>query len=130
MPGAHDSLRLNGRRLAIVLAALAVLGLVGAAVGFVTDVFVAPGRLLTADGEESIHFGASLIALVGALWMYQGREAGRRLVLLSLALNILATLFLSFRRLGDPATIAVLIAWAALCYLTLAARLPTPSGFR
>lgn len=118
--------RIDARLLGLVLGTLAALGVLGAALSFVTDLFVAPNRLISQDLEESLHFAASAIALIGSLWIYNGRLAGRGLVLLSLAINIGATVLLSSAKLLDVSTVLPLLVWVGLFYLTAAARLTAP----
>jgi hypothetical protein len=123
-PGRWLRRALDARVVAIVLGVLAVLGLLGAALSFVVDLFVAPWRLLTADGEESLHLLASVLGLAGAIQL--SRYGARRLVLAGLGLNVLATLAFSLAVLGRLETLVPLLTWLGLAALTLLARPPQP----
>lgn len=107
--------RLDQRRLGLMLAVLALVGLATDLLGVTTDVFIAPWRLAGADAGDAIHATASVIALLGASQMVRGITGGRRLVGLSLAANIGASLV--WDRLADPLTLMVIGGWVALLYV-------------
>src|SRR5258708_5782563 len=75
----------DARVVGAVLGTLAALGLMGAALTFVVDLFVAPWRVYTSDVEESLHLMASVIGLAGAVQLSRYRL--RTIVLARLALN-------------------------------------------
>ena len=111
---------LDARVLGTILGMLAALGLLGAALSFVVDLFVAPWRLLTADAEESLHLLASVLGLAGAIQL--SRYGVRFLVLGGLGINVLATLAFSLGTLGRLETMVPLLTWLGLAALTLLAR--------
>lgn len=126
-----DPFRLGGwrpdtRALAMVLGILAALGLLGATLSFAVDLFVAPWRLLTADVEESLHLIASAIGLGGALELYRRERSGRPLVLVSLAVNVVATLIFSRGTLGRLETFVPILVWVLLAGTVLLVRDPAP----
>src|SRR2546430_13584219 len=84
--------RVDARTLSLVLGVLAALGLLGATLSFVVDLFVAPWRIYSADAEESLHLLASAIGLTAAFRLARGAHRARHLVLAGLALNAVATL--------------------------------------
>ena len=102
------------RTLALVLGVLAALGLLGATLSFAVDLFAAPWRLLTADIEESLHLVASAIGLGGALELYRRGRAGKPLILVSLGINLAATLSCSRGTLARLETFAPFTAWLRL----------------
>lgn len=113
---------LEGRTVAIVLGVLAALGLVGATLTFVVDLFVAPWRVYGADVEESLHLLASAIGLAAAFQLSRGAHRAKLLVLAGLALNVGATLAFSRGSLGRFEVIVPLLTWLGLAALTVAAR--------
>jgi len=129
-PGRASLWVLDGRLLAVVLGVLAALGLVGAALSFVVDLFVAPWRILTVDVEESLHLVASAIGLAGAFQLSRGVRRARVVILAGLALNVMATLLFSGPNLGRPETITPLLTWLALAVLTVLSRRADPSAER
>ncbi len=114
--------RVTARPLALVLGALATLGLLGATLSFAVDILVAPWRLLTADVEESLHLLASLIGIAGAFELWRGTPHAKAVVLAGLGLNVGATLAFSADRLLHPSTWIPLLTWVALAVLTVRAR--------
>lgn len=120
----HPPVSINARGLGLLLAALAFLALLGSAFTFLTDLFLAPGRLLWTDLENSIHLAASVVGLVGGYRMYLGVAGGGRLVQVSLGVNVLATLVFSFSRLLHFETVLALVIWVSLYYLTRMSRYP------
>jgi hypothetical protein len=118
---------LEARFVAVVLGVLAALGLIGATLGFVVDLFVAPWRLYSSDLEESLHLLAGVIGLAGAFRLSRGAHQAKQIILLGLALNVAATLLLSRSTLGRPETIVPMLTWFALAALTVAARVRYPS---
>jgi hypothetical protein len=106
----------------VLLGTLAALGLVGATLSFVVDLFVAPWRLVTSDLEESLHLLASVIGLAGAFRLARGAHQARHVILVGLALNVAATLVLGRETLTRPETIVPLTTWFGLATLTVAAR--------
>jgi hypothetical protein len=117
---------LDARFVAVLLGALAALGLVGATLSFVVDLFVAPWRLYTSDLEESLHLLASVIGLAGAFRLARGAHQAKRVILVGLALNAGATLLFSRATLGRPETVLPLMTWLGLAVLTVAARVRYP----
>ena len=117
---------LEARTVAIALGVLAALGLVGATLSFVVDLFVAPWRLYSADAEESLHLLASAIGLAGAFQLARGAHQAKHVVLAGLALNVLATLLLSRATLPRVETVAPLLTWLVLAVLTVLARVRYP----
>jgi len=113
---------LEARTVAIALGVLAALGLLGATLSFVVDLFVAPWRIYSADAEESLHLVASAIGLAGASQLARGQHQAKALVLVGLALNVLATLLLSRDTLPRVETVLPLLTWLALGALTIFAR--------
>ena len=123
-PGRQRRWQVDTRVLAAVLGVLAVLGLIGAALSFVVDVFVAPWRLYTADGEESLHLVAGAIGLAGAFQLSRGASRARVVVLAGLGLNVLATLVFGITTLGRLETLAPLVLWLVLAVLTVVVPAP------
>lgn len=112
---------------AVLLGTLAALGLIGATLSFVVDLFVAPWRLYSADLEESLHLLASVIGLAGAFRLGRGAHQAKHVVLIGLALNVAATLVLGRATLTRPETILPLATWLGLAALTVAARVRYPA---
>jgi hypothetical protein len=121
-PVLHLPRVLDARVVAMALGILAVLGVLGATLGFVVDLFVAPWRIYSADVEESLHLLASLIGLAGAIQLW--RHGLRPLVLAGLGLNVAATVVFSRSTLDRLETIVPLLTWLALAVLTVVARQP------
>lgn len=113
---------LDAHFVAVLLGTLAALGLVGATLSFVVDLFVAPWRLYTSDLEESLHLLASVIGLAGAFRLARGAHQAKHVILVGLALNAAATLLFGRATLGRPETVLPLVTWLGLAALTLAAR--------
>jgi hypothetical protein len=107
-----------------VLGVLAGLGLLGAALGFVVDLFVAPNRIFTADAQDSLHLAASLLGLAGAFELRGGSGHGKGLVLASLAINLAATLVFSRGTVTQFETLVPMLTWLTLGLLTVLARRP------
>src|SRR5215471_4970609 len=105
---------LDAHSVAVLLGTLAALGLVGATLSFVVDLFVAPWRLYTSDLEESLHLLASVIGLAGAFRLARRAYQARQVILIGLALNVAATLVFSRPTLGRPETMLPLATWLAL----------------
>jgi hypothetical protein len=121
-PGPSLGRVLDAHFVAVLLGTLAALGLIGATLSFVVDLFVAPWRLYTSDLEESLHLLASVIGLAGAFRLARGAHQAKQVILVGLALNIAATLVFSRATLGRPETVLPLVTWVALAALTVAAR--------
>jgi hypothetical protein len=113
---------LDARFVAVLLGTLAALGLVGATLSFVVDLFVAPWRLYTSDLEESLHLLASVIGLAGAFRLARGAHQARQVILIGLALNVAATLVFGRTTMMRPESVLPLVTWVALAALTVAAR--------
>ena len=128
VPGYLPSRRLpaiDARLLGGLLAALALLAMVGAVFALATDVVVAPTHHWTTDLEDIAHAVAAALGLTGGLRMAGGRPDGRRLVLISLGLNLAATLILSAAHLAEATTFLPVLAWLVLAALTWYSRFPT-----
>jgi peptidoglycan/LPS O-acetylase OafA/YrhL len=123
---AGGSRLLDGRVVAVVLGVLAALGLIGATLTFVVDLFVAPWRIYTLDLEESLHLLASVICLAGAFRLSRGAHQAKHVVLAGLGLNIAATLAFSSSTLPRPETVVPLLTWLGLGGVTVAARVTYP----
>jgi hypothetical protein len=117
---------LDAHFVAVLLGTLAALGLVGATLSFVVDLFVAPWRLYTSDLEESLHLLASVIGLAGAFRLAHGAHQAKQVVLMGLALNVAATLVLGRSTAFRPESVLPLVTWVALAALTVAARVRYP----
>ena len=117
---------LEARTVAIALGVLAALGLVGATLSFVVDLFVAPWRLYGTDVEESLHLLASAIGLAAAFQLSRGAHHAKLHVLAGLGLNVAATLAFSPASLPRPETIVPLLTWLGLAALTVLARVRYP----
>lgn len=117
---------LDAHFVAVLLGTLAALGLIGATLSFVVDLFVAPWRLYTSDLEESLHLLASVIGLAGAFRLARGAHQAKHTVLIGLALNVAATLLLGRATLTRPETLLPLATWLGLAALTVAARVRYP----
>lgn len=115
-------LALEARTVAIALGVLAALGLVGATLSFVVDLFVAPWRLYSTDVEESLHLLASAIGLAAAFQLSRSAHHAKLHVLAGLALNVAATLVFSAAALLRLETIVPLLTWVGLGVLTVLAR--------
>jgi hypothetical protein len=122
---AGPSLRwaLDAHFVAVLLGTLAALGLIGATLSFVVDLFVAPWRLITSDLEESLHLLASVIGLAGAFRLARGTHQAKHVILIGLALNVAATLVLGRATITRPETIVPLATWFGLAGLTVASRI-------
>jgi len=125
-PGPSLGWALDAHFVAVLLGTLAALGLIGATLSFVVDLFVAPWRLYTSDLEESLHLLASVIGLAGAFRLARRAYQARQVILIGLALNVAATLVFSRPTLGRPETMLPLATWLGLAALTLAARVRYP----
>jgi hypothetical protein len=117
---------LDAHFVAVLLGTLAALGLIGATLSFVVDLFVAPWRLYTSDLEESLHLLASVIGLAGAFRLARGAHQAKHAIVIGLALNVMATLLFSRAMLGRPETVLPLVTWVGLAVLTVAARVRYP----
>jgi hypothetical protein len=113
---------LDAHFVAVLLGTLAALGLVGATLSFVVDLFVAPWRLYTSDLEESLHLLASVIGLAGAFRLARGAHQARQVILIGLALNVAATFAFGRSTVMRPESVLPLATWVALAALTVAAR--------
>jgi|SRR5215472_13908004 len=117
---------LDAHFVAVLLGTLAALGLVGATLSFVVDLFVAPWRLYTTDLEESLHLLASVIGLAGAFRLARGAHQAKHVILVGLALNVGATLVFGRSTVMRPESLLPLVTWLALAALTVAARVRYP----
>lgn len=117
---------LDAHFVAVLLGTLAALGLVGATLSFVVDLFVAPWRLYTSDLEESLHLLASVIGLVGAFRLARSAHQAKQVILVGLTLNVAATLLFGRATAARPESVLPLATWAALAALTVAARVRYP----
>jgi hypothetical protein len=127
-PGPRLSFRwaLDAHFVAVLLGTLAALGLIGATLSFIVDLFVAPWRLYTSDLEESLHLLASVIGLAGAFRLARGAHQAKHTILIGLGLNMAATLLLGRATLTRPETVLPLVTWVGLAALTVAARVRYP----
>src|SRR5215831_13696320 len=117
---------LDAHSVAVLLGTLAALGLVGATLSFVVDLFVAPWRLYTSDLEESLHLLASVIGLAGAFRLGRGAHQAKQVILVGLALNVGATLAFGRSTVLRPESVLPLVTWVGLAALTVAARVRYP----
>jgi len=115
---------IDGRLLGGILAALALLAMVGAVFALATDVVVAPTHRWVTDFEDVIHAVAATLGLVGGLRMAGGSAAGRRPVLVSLGLNLAATVLFSTSHLLEATTLLPALVWSTLAALTWYASFP------
>jgi hypothetical protein len=115
-------LSLDGRKLGVFLAAIALVGLVWAGAALLMDVLVTPRRPAPVALLDSMRLLAGVLALFGGRRMYRGVPNGKPLALIGLVLYGLATVLLAVRRLGDPVAIALMLGWALLYYLTTVSR--------
>jgi len=113
---------IDARVLGGLLAALALLAMVGAVFALATDMVVAPSQRWAATIEDVAHAVAAALGLTGGLRMAGGRHDGRRLVLVSLGLNLAATLLFSAAHLLEAMTLLPVLAWLALGWLTWSSR--------
>jgi hypothetical protein len=114
--------RLDARALGTVIAALAVLALLGGVFAVTVDLLVAPLHNMRSELEDVAHLVASAVGLIGGLRMAAGNPGGRRLVYLSLGVNVAVTILLGFDRLLQPFTLLPLGVWIVLAALTYGAR--------
>jgi hypothetical protein len=117
---------LEARFVTVLLGILAALGLIGATLGFVVDLFVAPWRLYTSDLEASLHLLASVIGLAGAFRLGRGAHQAKQVILVGLAINVAATLLFSRSTLLHLETVVPMLTWLGLAALTVAARVRYP----
>ncbi len=110
------------RMLGTVLAALALLSLLGNIFAVTTDLFLGPGQQVATEVEDVFHLVASVLGLVGGLRIAGGRASGKGLVYWSLAINVVATVVLAGARLKQPLTVVAIAAWLILFALTWTAR--------
>lgn len=110
------------RVLGTVLAALALLSLLGGIFAVTTDLFLGPGQQVATEVEDVFHLVASVLGLVGGLRLAAGRASGRGLVYWSLGINLVATVVLAGARLKQPLTVLTIAIWLVLLVLTWAAR--------
>jgi hypothetical protein len=115
-------LSLDARKLGVLLAGIALVGLVWAAASLFMDVFVTPRRPVGVGLLDSLRVLAGVLALFGGRRMYRGVPNGKPLALIGLVLYGLASVLLAVRRLGDPVAIALMLGWAVLYYLTTVSR--------
>ncbi|HEX6349720.1 MAG TPA: hypothetical protein VF160_10070, partial [Candidatus Dormibacteraeota bacterium] len=115
----------DGRVLGAILVALALLAMIGAVFALATDVVVAPSHRWATDFEDIAHAVAAALGLTGGLRMAGGRPDGRRLVLVSLGLNLAATVLFSAAHLAEATTFLPVLAWLVLAALTWYSRFPT-----
>ena len=126
LPGPSLEWALDAHFVAVLLGVLAALGLIGATLSFVVDLFVAPWRLYTSDLEESLHLLASVIGLAGAFRLARGAHQAKQVIVAGLALNVLATLVFSRSTLVRPETLVPMLTWLGLAALALRARVSYP----
>ena len=105
-----------------MLAALALLALVGAMFALATDVVVAPSHRWGADIEDVVHAVAAGLGRTGGLRMAGGRRDGRHLVLVSLGLNLAATFLFSAAHLFEAMALIPVLAWLVLAWFTWSSR--------
>lgn len=113
---------LDARTLGAILAALALLAVIGAVFALATDLVVAPAHRWATDVEDLLHAAAAGVGLTGGLWMAGGRRDGRRLVLASLGVNLAATIVFSAQHLLEWTTLGPVLVWVLLAWLTWNAR--------
>jgi hypothetical protein len=112
----------DARKLGGFLAAIAFLGLVWALVALMIDAFGSPRRPLAAGLLDAVRVLAGVLALIGGRRMYRGADNGKPLVLIGLVLYGLASALLSVRRLADPVSILLALAWGTAYYVTATSR--------
>ncbi len=113
---------LDARTLGAILAALALLAMIGAVFALATDLVVAPAHRWATDVEDLLHAAAAALGLTGGLRMAGGRHDGRRVVLVSLGLNLAATIAFSAQHLLEWTTLGPALSWVLLAWLTWNAR--------
>jgi hypothetical protein len=86
------------------------------------DAFGTPRRPLAAWLLDAVRVLAGVLALTGGRRMYRGADNGKPLVLIGLVLYGLAGVLLSVRRLADPVSILLVLAWGAVYYVTATSR--------
>jgi hypothetical protein len=118
---------IDARKLGVLLAAIALVGLAWAGISLAIDVFGTPRRPVGLALLDSTRLLAGVLALVGGRRMYRGVQNGKPLALIGLVIYGLASALLAVRRLGDPVVIALMLGWALLYYLTTVSRFrPVP----
>ena len=118
-PVMRGFLRPDVRFMGVALTVLAVLSVAGNLLGVMTDVFIAPWRLVGADFEDLAHVGGALLGITGGLMMYRGWVSGRAPAVAGLLINVVATLAYAGGRLADPLVYLALAVWGGLIALTL-----------
>jgi hypothetical protein len=112
----------DARKLGVLVATLAFAGLVWAVLALLIDVFGTPRRPVGAALLDAVRVLAGLLVLVGGRRMYRGADNGKPLTLIGLVLYGLASALLSVRRLAEPSSILLALAWAVLYYVTATSR--------
>jgi hypothetical protein len=113
---------LDARKLGAFLAAIAFLGLVWALAAVIIDAFGTPRRPLGAGFLDAVRVLAGALALIGGRRMYRGADNGKPLLLIGLVLYGVASVLLSVRRLADPVSILLALAWGVAYYVTATSR--------
>lgn len=112
----------DGRLVGVFMLLLAAVGIVIGIFSVTLDILVAPTHNVPGDVEDVLHLAASLLGALGGYQMATGRPAGRRLVLLSLGINVVATLVLSLGHLAQGGPIFDVALWLVLATIVAAAR--------
>jgi hypothetical protein len=118
---------IDARTLGAILAALALLAMIGAVFALATDVVVAPSHRWATAVEDLLHAAAAGLGLTGGFRMAGDRRDGRRRVLVSLALNLAATVVFSAQHLLEWTTLGPVLVWLVLAGLTRNARFRDPA---
>ncbi|HEX6548737.1 MAG TPA: hypothetical protein VF134_08360 [Candidatus Dormibacteraeota bacterium] len=114
--------RVDGRTLGTVLAALALLAALAGVFAVTVDLLVSPLHNVRAEVEDVAHLVASAIGLIGGLRMAAANPGGRRLVYISLGINLAATVVLGFDKLFQPLNLLTVLVWLVLAGLVYGAR--------
>ncbi|MDQ6742434.1 MAG: hypothetical protein M3Z97_05930 [Candidatus Dormibacteraeota bacterium] len=119
----------DARKLGVLLAAVAFVGLVWAVFSLLTDALATPRHPAGVALLDSMRLLTSVLTLVGGRRMYRGMQNGKVLVLTGLVIYALASVLLAARQLADPVVVVLLLSWAVLYYVTAVSRFgPAPAS--
>jgi len=113
---------LSTRVVGFVCAALAAVALFAALITGLTDLLLAPGRLPRESADLLLQLVAAALGLAGGYLMLARRRRGKRLVVASLALDVLGDAIPDPRHLLHWDSLLQIALWALLYFLVVVSR--------
>ena len=120
----------NARLVGLTAAVLAGLALFASVISAGTDLLLAPGRLPHEALGLALQITAAALGLGGGLLMWSRRRRGRRLVVASLALDLLSDAIPDPHHLLAIDSVLQVLLWAALYYLVVSSPRSAAPGRR